>query len=154
VNALRCSLALCAVALAACPSSTDRDSKPAATSGVTGIPASPTTAADAGGSNATPSTTGSATDGNLPATTIETNTQATFGDVRIGVGNIWDEEYTDPEGKKHRGLTAGLWVFERDPPKDFKLRAHPGEKFIASKSTFEVVRVTQTSVELRISTAP
>jgi hypothetical protein len=50
-----------------------------------------------GASSAVP-TSGSVATGNV--TEIVTNTQGTFGDVRIGAGNFRDEEYTDSAGKK------------------------------------------------------
>jgi hypothetical protein len=148
---MRRPLAVCALLLCGCPSGTEHDSKSTPTANVSGVAASSATPTAPTAASATPSASGSSVS---TKAIIETNTQGTFGDVRIGVGNIWEEEYTDDAGKKQKGLTAGLWVFEKDPPKDFKLRAHPGKKFTASKSTFEVVRVTQTSVELEIGKSP
>jgi len=134
--------ALCA-SLLACPSCGERDSTstPDVPTGITASTATETAPAAAS------STSGGATGGRVM---IETNTQATFGDVRIGVGNIWEEQYTNADGNPQTGLTAGLWVFERDPPKQRALRAQPGTTVTASSASFEVVRVTKSSVEIRV----
>jgi hypothetical protein len=85
-------------------------------------------------------------------TIIETNTQATLDDVRIGVGNIRESEWTDAGGTTRRGLTAALFISVRDDAsKDTKLRVHPGQTFTASKQRFEVLAVDATRVQLRSS---
>lgn len=87
--------------------------------------------------------------------TIAGNTQATLGDVRIGVGNIWEEPYKDKPGVQKKGLTAALWIYVRDDAaKDAKLRVHPGQKFTAGKQVFEVVAVEADRVKIRVVTSP
>lgn len=49
--------------------------------------------------------------------------------VRIGVGNLWEEEYTtDAEGLTQRGLRVGLWFFFREKPhQDRAVRMYEGQ---------------------------
>jgi hypothetical protein len=100
---------------------------------------------------ASPSGEGSAT-ATAEVTTLASNTQATFDDVRVGAGNFRDEEYTDESGAKRRGRTGGLWIYVRgDASQDRKLRAHPGASFTAGQQRFEVVAVEAETVSLSVS---
>ncbi len=86
--------------------------------------------------------------------TIPSNAQATVGDVRIGAGNIWDDEYTDVKGDTRKGLTAGLWIYFRDDKaRDTKRRVHPGESFVIGRYRFEVLSVESDQVTLRLGPA-
>ena len=87
-------------------------------------------------------------------TRIEANTQATFDDLRIGIGNIWEEEYTPEGGERRRGATAGMWLYFRDDPsQDRHVRIHPGQRVTAGGRTIEVVTVDAGSATLRVSDA-
>jgi hypothetical protein len=58
---------------------------------------------------------------------IESNAQASVGDLRIGVGNCWERTYEDREGEEHTGLTCGLWIAVEDHPEAFEhVVAHSG----------------------------
>src|SRR5262245_10957462 len=61
---------------------------------------------------------------------IYATTQSQFGDsLRVGAGNIWEEEYTGEDGTSTTGLTAGLWFFVRDQPDlNQHMRVHPGQR--------------------------
>src|SRR5687768_14121125 len=48
--------------------------------------------------------------------TIEETTQIHLNGVAIGVGNIWEEDYTPPSGGSTRGLTAGLFISVKEDP--------------------------------------
>lgn len=99
----------------------------------------------------TTATTGSAGARNMKPLTIESNTQATIGDVRIGVGNIWEEDYTDEAGAKKKGLTAMLQIFVKDDSaKNATKRVHPGQKLTASRFEVEVASVEENAVHLLI----
>lgn len=82
--------------------------------------------------------------------TIETNTQATVGDLKIFAYNFADDVWGDDAGASHRGRTCALRIFVRDKPgENQKIRVHAGETFAASGATFEVVDVGATAVHLR-----
>jgi hypothetical protein len=84
--------------------------------------------------------------------TITENTQATRGDLKIGAGNIWEEEYVDATGAKKKGPTAGLWIYVRnDDSKNQTVRVHPGQILHVASFTLEVKSVTEDSVALGIS---
>lgn len=83
--------------------------------------------------------------------TIEANTQATFGDLRIGVGNIWEEEYTLEGGSLEKGLTAGLWFyFREDSGLDDSFRVYPGQILEVGGYRVRVIAVNETSVALEV----
>lgn len=92
----------------------------------------------------------SATGGELVS--IPDATQATLDDVKLGVGNIWDEEYKDASGAAKTGLTAGIWIFIRDDAKkNTTMRAYPGMKFSASKLDLEVKSITDDGITLIVN---
>ncbi|MEJ7735214.1 MAG: hypothetical protein WKG00_39270 [Polyangiaceae bacterium] len=150
-SGLVATLGLAVFAGVACSKSTD-----AATSqsGVTASTGNTATAAQPGSTSA-PADTGAPMAVKLPQNlTIATNTQAEIDDVRIGCGNFWDADYTDPAGAKKKGITAMLWVYVKgDTSKDQKLRVHPGFKFTASKMDFEVTAVTDKTVDVKVTAA-
>lgn len=118
---------------------------------VVGVNAEPRTAAAANG--AAVQTQADSRSGDV--LTIATNTQATLGDVRIGVGDIWKESYKDEAGAQKKGLTAALWIYVlHDTSKDAKLRVHPGQKFTGGKQGFEVLAVKVDCVKIRVLDAP
>ena len=45
--------------------------------------------------------------------TVREGTRAPYGDLMIGVSNVWEDDYTGTDGKKHRGLTAVLTITDR-----------------------------------------
>lgn len=83
--------------------------------------------------------------------TVETGTQITLGDVRIGVGNIWEEEYTPEGGTPRRGLTAGLWISVRnDPAQDRHVRVHPGQSVLVPGYQLVILAVERRSIRMRV----
>jgi len=87
-------------------------------------------------------------------TMIAKNTQGTFGDVRIGVGNIWEEQYTEG-GRTTNGLTAGLWIFIRNhSDQNQRVRVHPGQIVdVPGQCRIRVVSVEQAGVRLELTPA-
>jgi hypothetical protein len=84
--------------------------------------------------------------------TIATNTQMHLDGAAIGVGNIWEEEYT-PAGESlpRRGLTAALFITVKDDTsKNVQRRFHPGEEVSVPGYRVRVVSVDEKSVELEI----
>lgn len=48
--------------------------------------------------------------------------------IRIGVGNLLEEEYNDADQKLQSGLRAGLWIFVRGHPDlDQHIRVSEGD---------------------------
>jgi hypothetical protein len=86
---------------------------------------------------------------------LVSNTQATVGNVRIGAGNFRDDSYVNGLGESSNGPTAGLWVFVKDhPTQDRHLRVGAGSTFAAGRLSFEVLEVTNDTVQLRYSPSP
>ncbi len=53
--------------------------------------------------------------------------QGTIGDLKIGAGNFWVEEYVDQDEVTRSGLTCGLWFFVRNREDlDRTQRVYPG----------------------------
>jgi hypothetical protein len=84
---------------------------------------------------------------------IEASTQATFDDtLRIGAGNIWDEDYTDASGQPQHGLTAGLWLFVRDRAElNRRERVYPGQILEVAGYKIVVTEVGEDAVVLAIT---
>jgi hypothetical protein len=81
--------------------------------------------------------------------TIERNTQATLGDLRIGAGNFHEEEYTPDGSAPRRGLTAGLWIYVRgDSSKDRFVRVYPGQTLDVPGYRLHVTEIQRTLVRL------
>lgn len=76
----------------------------------------------------------------VEVSTIRSNVQAHFGErIRLGIGNIWEGEYTNEAGAIVRGLSAGITVFVRDRPDETqRLRIGPGSRFQAGSEAFRV----------------
>jgi hypothetical protein len=83
--------------------------------------------------------------------TVGSNTQITLGDVRIGVGNIYEEEYTPEGGRPRRGLTSGLWISVRgDPAQDRHIRVHPGQTVLVPGYRLVIVAVEQRALRMEV----
>jgi len=96
-------------------------------------------------------TTASATDPSAQLITIERNTQATIGDIRIGAGNFHEESYTSDDGVPRTGMTAGLWIYVRDDSsKNRHVRVHAGQILSVPGYRLEVVAVERTAVRLAV----
>jgi hypothetical protein len=92
-----------------------------------------------------------------PADTLnlESNTQATIEDVRIGAGNFWVGEYAGSDGKPRTGPSAALWIYVRgDSSLNQKLRVGADSRFSASRFAFEVLDVGDHTVRMRYSPLP
>lgn len=93
------------------------------------------------------------TDNNL--ITISTGTQATFGDLKIGVSYIHTSNYNDDKGLKKHGSVAGLRLFFRgDSSKDQRLQVYTGKNFKIDRYDIFVEKIssgiTSGSIRLRI----
>lgn len=81
---------------------------------------------------------------NDDAIVLEANVQLTVGDLRIGVGNIWEENYTDSSGNGKKGLTAALWLFYRtDQSLDVTPRVHAGQEIIIGRYAIKIIDVVR-----------
>jgi hypothetical protein len=71
--------------------------------------------------------------------------------VAIGVGNIWEEEYT-PVGETPRsGLTAGLFIsVEGDASQNRHLRVYPGQEVHVPGYRLHVVSVEPKQIQLDV----
>lgn len=81
-------------------------------------------------------------DSSSPSTKIEETTVGQAGNCRIGVANIFSEEYQDEKGQTTRGRRVSLTIFECNPSeKEVTLRVHEGEKIKIGKSKFIVEKI-------------
>jgi hypothetical protein len=93
----------------------------------------------------------SPTGAGVETVTVESNTQITLGDVRIGVGNIREEEYTPEGGAPRRGLTGGLWIYVRDnPTQDRHERVHPGQTVMVPGYRLVIVAVERRAIRMEV----
>ncbi len=80
---------------------------------------------------------------------IQTNTQLTFQTLKIGVGNIWAEDYLTRDGETVNGLTAALWLFVEDKSDlDQTVRVHPGMTLEIDAYLINIVDVREDGVIL------
>lgn len=80
---------------------------------------------------------------------IQTNTQLTFQTLKIGVGNIWPEDYLTRDGETVNGLTAALWLFVEDKSDlDQTVRVHPGMTLEIDAYLINIVDVREDGVIL------
>lgn len=80
---------------------------------------------------------------------IQTNTQLTFQTLKIGVGNIWTEDYLTRDGETVNGLTAALWLFVEDKSDlDQTVRVHPGMTLEIDAYLINIVDVREDGVIL------
>lgn len=55
--------------------------------------------------------------------TVAANAKLRYdGNLEIGVGSFWIEEYIDDQGEAHRGITAGLWLLTLDGTQENQYR--------------------------------
>jgi hypothetical protein len=86
---------------------------------------------------------------------IESNTQAHVGQLAIGAGNFWEEEYSAPGEAPRRGLTAGLWLTYRDDPTHNQhLRVYPGQEIVVPGYRLSVLAVEPRSIRVAVRRAP
>ena len=80
---------------------------------------------------------------------IQTNTQLTFQTLKIGVGNIWPEDYLTRDGETVNGLTVALWLFVEDKSDlDQTVRVHPGMTLEIGAYLINIVDVREDGVIL------
>lgn len=64
--------------------------------------------------------------------------------LRIGVGNIQRETYTNAAGEMVDGVTTGLWLFFKDKPEqDQQIRAFQGQIIEVNNYKIRVVEINQ-----------
>ncbi len=64
--------------------------------------------------------------------------------LRIGIGNIWDDTYTNQDEEIVRGTTAGLWLFFKDTPAlDYHVRVYEGQSFETEGYQIRVVEINK-----------
>lgn len=87
--------------------------------------------------------------------TIEETTQLHLKGVGIGVGNIWEEEYTPTGGVPSRGLTAMLFIsVEADPSQNLRQRVHPGQELTVPGYRLQVLSVEERRIHLAVVEVP
>lgn len=80
---------------------------------------------------------------------IVENTQGEVEKLRIGVGNIWEEEYTSDEGESKKEMTAGLWVFYRNQKSlDKQITVYIGKSFDVGEYRIKVINIKEGSGSL------
>ena len=85
---------------------------------------------------------------------IETNTQATLDDLKIGVGNIRESAYANDAGAQTTGLTAALFLSMLAPREDRTVRMHPGMKVDIGTKSVEMRSVEKTKVVVNVTNRP
>lgn len=74
--------------------------------------------------------------------TVYTNTQLQSGDLRVGSGNFWEEEYKDENGKTVKGPTARIYLSHRlHQDGDEDLRIHAGQTITYFDYTISIVAI-------------
>ena len=85
---------------------------------------------------------------------VESGTQMQIGDVRIGVANIWQEDYRTADGTAKRGLTAALFISVKDQPSMTRsVRVHPGQELDVPGYRLKIAGVEANSVHLDVNEA-
>jgi hypothetical protein len=74
--------------------------------------------------------------------TVVSTGQLTYQSLRVGVGNIWQEEYTDAKGVTQQGITAGLWFFIReDSSLNRNVRVYIGQDVTVGRYSVHVLDI-------------
>lgn len=73
--------------------------------------------------------------------TIVETTVADVGELRVGVGNAWDDEYTDASGATKTGPTAMLSVTDADGEKVLRQQVHPNQVLDFGGKRYRVTNV-------------
>lgn len=76
-----------------------------------------------------------------PELTITETTMADFAGLRLGVGNVWDAEFTGADGKPTSGPTAMVSFAAPDGRDLHRERVHKGSHVTVSGQTFEIRNV-------------
>jgi hypothetical protein len=85
---------------------------------------------------------------------VQSGTQMQVGDVRIGVANIWQEDYLTADGMAKRGLTAALFISVKDQPSMSRnVRAHPGLELDVPGYRLKVAGVEANAIHLDVNEA-
>jgi hypothetical protein len=95
-----------------------------------------------------PQAEGSAMSGTM---TLMKNIPAPVGEARLAAGNFWEED--DDAGKPKKGLTAQVWVMEKDTSKNTSFRIHPGQEFDVTGAHVRVVAINADNVVVAVSGA-
>ncbi len=87
---------------------------------------------------------------------ILATTQAQFGDsLRVGTGNIWEEEFTGEDGATATGLTAGLWLFVRDRLElNRHVRVREGQQVEIIDYQLTVLKIDEDGIRLKVIPPP
>jgi|YelNatPaOPRAMG01_1025707.scaffolds.fasta_scaffold89631_2 hypothetical protein len=73
---------------------------------------------------------------------ISHGTVASFGELRIGLGNINKTEYTNDLGKRKHGLLANLFLFiDGNPPIEKSLEVYAGQNVQVGKYSVYVQEI-------------
>ena len=77
----------------------------------------------------------------LARTTITETTVATVSNLSIGVGSLWDADWTNPDGSAGHGPTAMVAVADAAGASLYRKRLHAGDTFSVEGHAFRVLSV-------------
>ncbi len=75
--------------------------------------------------------------------TIVETTVGVLSGVRVGVANVWDEDYETEAGEAARGVRGTLAFMGDDPEDDFDQRVVAGDVVRVNGESWRVVAVTE-----------
>lgn len=73
--------------------------------------------------------------------TITETTVADLAGLRLGVGNVWDDDFTGPDGRPTRGPTAMLAISDEAGKTLHRERVHAGSEVSAGGHRFRIQSV-------------
>ncbi len=77
----------------------------------------------------------------LARTTLTETTIDTILGLRVGVGSLWDADWTNADGTPGHGPTAMVAIADEAGASLFRKRLHAGEAFVVEGREFRVVEV-------------
>ncbi|MFT7622603.1 MAG: hypothetical protein ACI9WU_001776 [Myxococcota bacterium] len=80
--------------------------------------------------------------------TIRETTVAEVSGIRVGLGNVWDEDYDNAAGETVRGVRGTLAVMGEDPDNDFDQRVAVGDTIRIQGQTWAIVAAVEPESDL------
>ena len=74
----------------------------------------------------------------MSSLTVTETTIADLAGLRMGVANIWEDEFKGPDGKSKRGPTAMLSIIDDKGTTLLRERVHPGSEVEAQRHRFRI----------------
>ena len=79
---------------------------------------------------------------------IEETTQDLVGDYEVGVGNIFEDEYTDSSGAKRTALHATFAIYDPETDREWHERLRAGQELILGNARYRVEHIHDGGDEL------